>query len=154
MAWGYDQEGWEAEDYRRYLGHTMYIAQKARSRIYIDKAMVSYDDAIRKQVDKYGLEEFSKGNHDCTMDHFTVENTRRAQEERKAASEASRGGGGSKHRSSHYGTGKPACNAYNFGKEGCPYGNKCREAHKCSKCGRPSHKESECWGNGGKKQKE
>ena len=74
MAWAYDQDGWEVEDYRRYIGHTLYIAHKATSRIYVDKALVEYDSAIRREVEDYGLEEFAKGNHDCVMDHFTVEN--------------------------------------------------------------------------------
>ena len=94
MAWAYDQEGWEADDYRRYIGHTLFIAHKAQSGIYIDKAMVDYDKAIRLLAEDYGLEEFAKGNHDCVMDHFKVENTRQAQEARRNAAARSSSGGG------------------------------------------------------------
>ena len=135
----------------------MYIAHKAKSHIYIDKAMVDYDSAIRRKVEEYGLEEFEKGNHDCVMDHFTVENTRQAQEARRAASGGGgRGGGSSRHpprstQTHSYGSGRRACKAYNFSKDGCKDEN-CKDAHKCSKCGKPGHKESACWSTTDKKE--
>ena len=154
LSWAYIQDGWEVSDYRRYIGHIKYIAQKARSRIYIDKAMVDYDAAVRELVDEHGLELFRKGNHECTMDHFSVENTRQAQEQRRAAAAALAQASGGKQKGG-YGPGKAPCKAFNYGKEGCK-DNHCRDAHKCAKCGRPSHKESDCWdGNkGGKRSKE
>ena len=119
--------------------------------IFIDKAMVDYDAAVRELVGEHGLELFKKGNHECTMDHFSVENTRQAQEQRRAAAAALAQASGGKQKGG-YGPGKAPCKAFNYGKDGCK-DNHCRDAHKCSKCGRPSHKESDCWDNNNNKGK-
>ena len=152
MTWAYDQDGWEAEDYRLYIGHVMFVAQKAKSRIYVDEAMVAYDKAIRGLVDKHGLQLFAKGNHDCVMHHFAVENTKQARAQRAAAAASASSGysaGGSGNKGGG-GGGRRPCNHYNTS-EGCSY-NPCSYAHKCSKCGKPGHNKSGCWGPNGKKE--
>ena len=155
LGWAKDQEDWSAEDYALYIRHFHFIAQKAKSRTYMDKAMADYDRAIRKIADRRGMSGFIR-DPDAAMDHFSVENTWAAYHQRTAEAGGQRsggGGGGGPPRPNHHpgggyqqgkGGGKAACSKHNFSQEGCR-DRACRLAHKCSVCGKTSHKEPDCW---------
>ncbi len=141
-AWVLDTRDTDYDCLRKFIKHIGYMAGKAKSGIFLDKAHNLYDQSVRKLATSEGFNAFSAGNAEYSLKHYTYENMKK-----HAGSSGQRGAGGS------YGGGgknlftrggKKPCFSHN--KEGgCSRDERtCGYGHWCSRCGSRSHTRLSC----------
>lgn len=125
----------------RLLKHIGYIACKAKSGTFIEKAHASYDRAVRRLAVDDGFQAFTAGNPDLALKYYSFEYMKKA-----GGGGVNSGAHGSPGRSKklYVKEGKKPCFAFNK-EEGCARDDRtCNFGHWCSRCGNKSHIRSKC----------
>lgn len=140
-SWVLDKKDVDVHDLKRFIMHLKYVASKAKSGQFTDKAHASYDLAIRKLAVDNGFDAFCAGNPELALQYYAFESMR--------GYTAKGGSHGAKASTSNtkqlfMKDGKKPCFAYNK-EEGCNRDEKtCNFGHWCSKCGGKSHIRANC----------
>ena len=121
------------------LDHFILLAEKAEKDVFMDEALLSYDESVKQRAKDNGLKEFSQLNPSETVKHLSYDGTKAgsAKVSRKSARQSSNGqshGGGSS---------AGCCLKYNFSSGGC-HRSQCNYKHACSACGSTGHVNADC----------
>lgn len=132
--WCLNIEDLTVKDYRVFIQHMAFIANRAKSDEFKDCAHTEYDAEIRKLAETIGFAAFSKANNGESVLHYGLPNTR----PRKTSKQESY------RKSNQKNGGKRPCFRWNR-EGGCDQTeDKCGFGHYCGKCSSRSHGRHSC----------
>ena len=124
------------------------MAEKADKDMFIDEALISYDESIKEQAKESGIKAFKRIDPSVIMKHLSYDGTKVAAAARRSASTKKQGPAGK-----GGGQGFGHCLKFNYHSKGCYRGKDCYYKHVCSKCDSPDHGNPDCLGSNRSKQK-
>ena len=139
LLWGSKRArkvGMSYDELRCYIGHLCYMCMHAISGNYTDEAFRGYDRAVRSKVKEEGVQAFKMGDHELSILHFNLDNTRSMRDSRRPSTKYSTISGSTK-------PSKGLCYSHNFDKAGCVR-TKCGWDHKCLNCKSSDHVVGSC----------
>ena len=139
LLWGSKRArkvGMSYDELRSYIGHLCYMCMHAIAGNYTDEAFRGYDRAVRSKVKEKGVRAFKMGDHELSILHFNLDNTRSMRDSRRSSARYSTISGSSK-------PSKGLCYSHNFDKGGC-IRTKCGWDHKCLNCKSSDHVVGSC----------
>ena len=120
-------------DIKGMLKHSILLAEKAVADIFMNEALVSYDESVKVAAAEEGIQVFSKLDPAAIVKHLSDDGTRAAKAAKGRAS-----------RPSHTAaTSNRACFKFNFTSGGCSR-SRCNYPHKCSACSGPGDVNADC----------
>ena len=124
------------KDIRGLLRHMLLIGEKAASDMFMDDALLNYDESVKDKAKDMGMKAYRRVDPAAIVEHLSYENT-------KNAANAKRGGGRKGFVSKTQGQGPGHCLKYNYDPRGCTR-KECHYRHVCSACGSASHVNGDC----------
>lgn len=145
LIWGVKRStkvGMTKSDLRGYMGHLAYMAMHAITGNYTDEAYRGYDKAVREKVTEKGMKHFKMGDHDLSLLHFNLNNSRAMKDNRRQSFRVSSG----LKTTEAARLARRACYTFNYSKDSCVAKN-CEWEHYCMGCRSKSHGVSTCPGH-------
>ena len=120
------------------LDHFILLAEKAEKDVFIDEALLAYDNSVKERAKEHGLKEFDTLKPSEIVKHLSYDGTKAGSTKvsRKAVRQQASGGQGG-------GTTSGACLKFNFATGGCRR-SQCNYKHVCSACSSPGHVNADC----------
>ena len=135
------------KDIKPLLKHMLLVAEKADTDMFMDEALISYDESMKDLAKESGINAFKKVDPSVIMKHLCYDGTKAAANARRAAAATKKPAGAKPV------TGVGHCIKFNYDSKGCPRGRDCFYKHVCSACGSPSHGNPDCTSGTKSKQK-
>ena len=125
------------------LDHFILLAEKAEKDVFIDEALLSYDNSVKQRAKDNGLKEFSQLNPSEIVKHLSYDGTKAGSTKvsRKAVHQQNQGQGQGQGHGGDSSAG--ACLKFNFSSAGCRR-SQCNYKHVCSACSSSGHVNADC----------